>query len=79
MSGRALLARTPEIAASVGSACYEEGDLVSGVLAAMGLSAARARGAVRLSLGEPTTMDEIARAAGALVAAWQILAEGPIR
>lgn len=78
VSGRALLERTPEIAASVGSACHEEGDAVSGVLAAMGLTAERARGAVRLSLGEPTTMDEIARAAGALVAAWQALAGGTI-
>lgn len=77
VSGRELLARTPEIAASVGSACHEEGDAVGGVLAAMGISATRALGAVRLSLGEPTTMDEIARAARALVAAWQILAEGP--
>lgn len=79
VSGRALLERAPEIAASVGSACHEEGDAVSGVLAAMGLSAERARGAVRLSLGEPTTMDDIARAAGALVAAWQSLAGGPAR
>jgi cysteine desulfurase len=79
VSGRALLARTPEIAASVGSACHEEEDGVSGVLGAMGLGAERALGAVRLSIGEPTTMEEIARAAGALVAAWQILAEGPTR
>ncbi|MFY9973335.1 MAG: cysteine desulfurase NifS, partial [Chromatiaceae bacterium] len=79
VSGRALLERTPEIAASVGSACHEEGDAVSGVLAAMGLSAERARGAARLSLGEPTTTDEIARAARALATAWQTLAEGPAR
>jgi cysteine desulfurase len=79
VSGRALLARALEIAASVGSACHEEGDAVSGVLAAMGLSAERARGAVRLSLGEPTTMDDIARAAGALATAWQALAGGLTR
>jgi cysteine desulfurase len=79
VSGRALLARTPEIAASVGSACHEEGDGVSGVLGAMGLGAERALGAVRLSIGEPTTTEEIARAAGALVAAWQLLAESPTR
>jgi cysteine desulfurase len=79
VSGRALLARTPEIAASVGSACHEDGDSISGVLAAMGLSAERARGAVRLSLGEPTTLEEIACAAGTLAAAWQTLAGGPIR
>lgn len=73
VSGRELLARTPAIAASVGSACHEEGDAVSGVLGAMGIGAERARGAVRLSLGEPTTDDEITRAADALVAAWRSL------
>ena len=74
VSGRDLLARTPEIAASVGSACHEEADAVSGVLGAMGVSPERARGAVRLSLGAPTTDDEIARAADVLIAAWRTLA-----
>jgi cysteine desulfurase len=76
VSGRELLARTPEVAASVGSACHEEGDTVSGVLGAMGIDADRARGAVRLSLGEPTTDDEIAAAAEALIAAWRSLPAG---
>jgi cysteine desulfurase len=39
----------------------------------MGVSAERARGAVRLSLGEPTTDDEIASAAEALAASWRAL------
>jgi cysteine desulfurase len=70
--GRALLAAVAgEVAASVGSACHSEGDAVSGVLAAMGQEADRARGAVRLSVGLPTTEDEVDRAAGALVAAWR--------
>ncbi|MCU0835828.1 MAG: cysteine desulfurase [Chromatiaceae bacterium] len=77
VSGRELLARTPGIAASVGSACHEAGDAVSGVLGAMGVSAERARGAVRLSLGEPTTGDEIASAAEALAATWTALTGGP--
>jgi cysteine desulfurase len=76
VSGRELLARTPEIAASVGSACHEEADAVSGVLGAMGVGADRARGAVRLSLGEPTTDAEIITAADALIAAWRLLATG---
>jgi cysteine desulfurase len=72
VSGRALLAAVAgEVAASVGSACHSEGDAVSGVLAAMGQEADRARGAVRLSVGLPTTEDEVDRAAGALVAAWR--------
>jgi cysteine desulfurase len=75
VSGRELLARIPGIAASVGSACHEGGDAVSGVLGAMGVSAERARGAVRLSLGEPTTDDEIASAAETLAASWHSLVQ----
>lgn len=74
VSGRGLLARAATIAASVGSACHEEGAGVSGVLGAMGVSAERALGAVRLSLGEPTTDVEIREAADALIAAWRFLA-----
>lgn len=69
VSGRDLLARAPQLAASVGSACHEEGDAVSGVLAAMGIDAARARGAVRLSLGMNSTADHVAATARYLIAA----------
>ena len=58
------------VAASVGSACHSEQDAVSGVLAAMGIDAARANGAVRLSVGRTTQVDDIDRAAAALVAGW---------
>jgi cysteine desulfurase len=71
VSGRALLARAADVvAASVGSACHSEHDAVSGVLAAMGVDAARAAGAVRLSVGRMTTLEEVGRAAEGLVAAW---------
>lgn len=73
VSGRGLLASAAEIAASVGSACHEEGAGVSGVLGAMGVSAERALGAVRLSIGEPTTDAEVHEAADALIAAWRAL------
>lgn len=63
------------VAASVGSACHSEHDAVSGVLAAMGVSAARAAGAVRLSVGRMTTPEEITRAASSLIGAWQVLAQ----
>jgi cysteine desulfurase len=53
----------------VGSACHSEHDAVSGVLAAMGADAARAAGAVRLSVGRMTTPAEIERAVTGLVAA----------
>jgi len=71
VSGRDLLAAVPQIAASVGSACHEEGDAVSGVLAAMGADAVRARGAVRLSLGRASTEGEITAAAHALIEVWR--------
>jgi cysteine desulfurase len=74
VSGRALLKEAAAtVAASVGSACHEEGDQVSGVLAAMGVDATHARGAVRLSVGLFTTQDEIECAGRALVAAWNRL------
>jgi cysteine desulfurase len=74
VSGRALLAAVSDtVAASVGSACHSEHDAVSGVLAAMGLGAARASGAVRLSVGGVTRPEDIDLAAAALVAAWSRL------
>jgi cysteine desulfurase len=75
VSGRDLLAAVPEIAASVGSACHEEGDAVSGVLAAMGATTYSARGAVRLSVGEMTREAEIEQAATLLATACRRLAE----
>ena len=71
VSGRDLLATAHTIAASVGSACHSDADAVSGVLAAMGCDAARARGAVRLSVGFPTSLREIELAAAALIDAWR--------
>ena len=67
IAGRELLARVEgRVAASVGSACHSEADAVSGVLAAMGCDAARASGAVRLSVGWMTTPEEVETAAMAL-------------
>ncbi len=76
VSGRDLLAACPNLAASVGSACHEEGDAVSGVLAAMGCNAERARGAVRLSLGRDNDPVRIEVAAQALISAWKDLVRG---
>ena len=74
VTGRALLAHAADaVAASVGSACHSERDAVSGVLAAMGVDAARAVGAMRISVGRMTTTDEVDRAAQGLIAAWQTL------
>jgi cysteine desulfurase len=67
--GEELLARTPLIAAATGSACHSGRTEPSAVLTAMGLDAARALGAVRLSLGYDTSVEEIDAAAAALGAA----------
>jgi cysteine desulfurase len=68
-TGSAVLAAAPEIAASTGSACHEDGESPSAVLLAMGIAHAVALGAVRLSLGSQTTTDDIDAAAAALVRA----------
>ena len=79
VSGRELLKLvSPDVEASVGSACHSERDVVSGVLAAMGLDAARAMGAVRLSTGWMTTMAEVERAADVLIAGWRRLSSSSV-
>lgn len=65
--GSELLAKTPEVAASTGSACHEGRVALSPVLCAMGVPPALGRGALRLTVGRFTTEDEIDRAAAALV------------
>jgi len=73
--GNAILAAAPEIAASTGSACHEEGESPSGVLVAMGIDPERALGAVRLSLGRGTIREHVENAAKALVRAWSASTE----
>jgi cysteine desulfurase len=67
--GHELLAATPQIAASTGSACHSGTHTPSPVLTAMGLEKKRALGALRLSLGRWTTPEEIETAAAALIRA----------
>jgi cysteine desulfurase len=74
--GSALLAKVPEIAATTGSACHAGEEHASSVLTAMGIPAAEALGAVRLTLGRGTTEQEIDRAAELLVAAAQGMGRG---
>lgn len=67
--GADVLAGSPGIAASTGSACHSGTHEPSPVLTAMGFDAARSLGALRLSLGRWTTVDEVDRAAGQIAAA----------
>ena len=55
------------VSISSGSACHAGSPVPSGVLKAMGLSDEEAFCAVRISLGRPTTADEVARAVRAIL------------
>jgi cysteine desulfurase len=74
VSGEALLAATPEIAASTGSACHDGDESASAVLLAMGIPSKAALGSIRLTLGRATSESAVDRAATALVRAWGELA-----
>jgi cysteine desulfurase len=58
-TGADVLAALPGVAASTGAACHSGEVHVSHVLEAMGVDREAALGAVRWSLGTPTTADEI--------------------
>lgn len=73
VSAADMLVRTPDLCASVGSACHSTAITMSPTLAALGLTAEEAHGAMRLSVGWYTTEEEIDRAASMLVQAWSSL------
>ncbi len=74
VSGTRLLAESPAIAASTGSACHSGSEEPSPVLSAMGVPHDRALGAIRLSLGRWTTAADVDRAADVLAETAQRLA-----
>ena len=65
--GEEVLAATPEIASSTGSACHEGNTDPSSVLTAMGLTRDRALAALRLTLGRWSTEAEVEQASTLLV------------
>jgi cysteine desulfurase len=73
--GEEVLAATPEIASSTGSACHEGKTDPSPVLTAMGVSRERALGTLRLSLGRWSTEEEVQRAVDLLIPTIQTLWE----
>ena len=74
--GGRLLAATPEVAVSTGSACHAGQVRPSSVVLALGYAPDVAMGAVRLSLGRTTTEADVDRAAAALVGRWKALSSG---
>ena len=73
-NGAEVLARTPEIRASTGSACHAGLVKVSPVLQAMGLPREVAQGALRLTLGRSNNEEQVDEAVRALGRAVQALA-----
>ncbi len=71
VTGSGVLAATPEVAASTGSACHAGAVTASAVLLAMGIPAEAAKGSVRLSLGHGTSSEDVDEAAAALTRAHQ--------
>ena len=73
VSARALLAKVPEICASTGAACHSGASGISATLAAMGVPAGVAAATLRLTLGWPTSTEEVDLAAERLIGAWESL------
>jgi cysteine desulfurase len=71
VAGGEMLGRIPELMASTGSACHSGHSKLSPTLQALDLEPERARGTIRLSIGWSTSEDEIERAAGLLINAWE--------
>jgi cysteine desulfurase len=71
--GQQLLDRAPEVCASTGAACHSGATQLSPTLKAIGLTAAEAAGAIRLSLGWNTSQEDVQRAGSALISAWESL------
>ncbi len=71
--GADVVARSPQVHFSTGSACHSGTRELSGVLAAMGVSPSTGLGALRLSLCRTTTRAEVDAAAACLVEAVQSL------
>ncbi|MCY1035607.1 cysteine desulfurase family protein [Corallococcus sp. BB11-1] len=73
VSGEAVLAGAPEVAASTGAACHEGHESASAVILAMGIKLDAALGTVRFSVGRGTSVEDVERASVALVRSWKHL------
>jgi cysteine desulfurase len=71
VTGAAVLAGAPAVAASTGSACHDGIETAPAVIVAMGVPAEAAVGTIRLSLGRSTTTADVEAAARALTGAWR--------
>jgi cysteine desulfurase len=67
MTGEGVLNKIPDLCASTGAACHDRSVRLSHVLEAMGVREDVGKGAIRLSLGRPTTEAEVDQAAQWLI------------
>ena len=73
LSGPKILSGLWDLEASLGAACHGDEECSSPVLTAMGVAPEVALGALRLSVGRPTTMAEVDEAARLILARVQEL------
>jgi len=73
VTGGEMLARVPEVCASLGAACHSSGVHKSGTLHAMGVSEDSMKGTIRFSFGRSSTVEATDRAAMLMVEAWEAL------
>ena len=79
VSGAALLAATPEVAASTGSACNEGNEQASSVLLGDGHpGSAKHWGLCASTLGRATTADDVDLAAAALIRTWGVQVQSSV-
>ena len=69
MIGEEILRKVPDLCTSTGAACHDQSVTLSHVLAAMGVSKEVGMGAIRLTLGRPTTQEEVYQASQWIVEA----------
>jgi cysteine desulfurase len=69
MIGEDILKKTPDLCTSTGAACHDQCVALSHVLAAMGVTKEVGMGAIRLTLGRPTTEEEVDQASQWIVEA----------
>ena len=62
MVGEEILKKIPDLCTSTGAACHDQSVTLSHVLAAMGVNKEVGMGAIRLTLGRPTTQEEVDQA-----------------
>ncbi|MBT3258482.1 MAG: cysteine desulfurase [Deltaproteobacteria bacterium] len=67
LEGGRILSAIPNVMASTGAACHDQGVTLSHVLSAMGVSPRVGMGALRFTLGRHNTLAEIEAAAGAVI------------